>query len=141
MYVYVFDLRDTTESVFQRRKVIQKHGDISVNSMKGVRNSGSRSNVSKSADPKNDDTEEEVDDDGSENGWRRKLEKLKKSKKKVGQLSFARAIDLADRVANPELYESKGSDRRSSNNVVARFSAPYENAVKSADAVSPSRKE
>lgn len=80
--VYVFDLRDTTESFFQRRKVIQKHGDIPVNSMKGVRNSGSRSNVSKSADPKNDDTEEEVDDDGSENGWRRKLEKLKKNKKK-----------------------------------------------------------
>lgn len=102
VYVYVFDLRDTTESVFQRRKVIQKHGDIPVNSMKGVRNSGSRSNVSKSADPKN---RRHRGGGGRRRRERKRMEEkvgeVKKKIKKVGQLSFARAIDPADRVANP----------------------------------------
>lgn len=93
VYVYVFDLRDTTESVFQRRKVIQKHGDIPVNSMKGVRNSGSRSNVSKSADPKN---RRHRGGGGRRRERKRMEEKVGEVKKKIKKLakyhSHARSI-------------------------------------------------
>lgn len=114
--IRVFDLcdTDTTESVFQRCKVIQKHG---IYPLTRWRVSETVVQIERFQERRSEERRHRGGGRRRErklNGWRRKLEKLKKKggeKKKVNQLSFARpfprAIDLADRVANLDSYTTR----------------------------------